>query len=233
MNVLGIIPARGGSKRVPRKNIKPLGGIPLIGHTIKAAKSSQLLTDFLVSTDDEEITEVAKELGAPVPFIRPSELAQDTVGDRPVLIHALNWYIENTGKKIDAICLLRPTSPFRNAEHIDAGIEKLRTSNADSVRSMTKVEGVHHPYWMFKEEDNKAVGVVEGVSIEKYYQSQLLPPVYRLNGCVDLIRTEILLDANKPLYGTYMNILETPEKAALDIDTLEDFEYCEWLISKG
>lgn len=232
MNVLGIIPARGGSKRVPRKNIKPLGGVPLIGYTIKAAQFSNLLTDFIVSTDDEEIAAVAKELGAKVPFIRPEELAGDAVGDRPVLIHALNWYTENTGKQIDAICLLRPTSPFRTSALIDAGIELLQTTNADAVRSMTKVEGVHHPYWMFKEDNGLATGVVDGISIDKYYQSQLLPPVYRLNGCVDLIRTETLLYLEGPLYGKSMKILETPEKEALDIDTHEDFEYCEWLISK-
>lgn len=232
MNVLGIIPARGGSKRVSQKNIKALGSKPLIAYTIEAAKMAQNLSDFIVSTDCELIAEVSLNLGASVPFIRPSELAEDNTSDRPVLIHALKHYLANNPGEIDAVCLLRPTSPFRTSQSIDKGIELLVTSEADSVRSMTKVEGVHHPYWMFKSKNGLAENVVPGVSIDEYYQSQLLPPVYRLNGCVDIIKTEVLLNNDLPLYGKSMQILETDEKESLDIDTLQDFEYCEWLLSR-
>jgi CMP-N,N'-diacetyllegionaminic acid synthase len=232
MNVLGIIPARGGSKRVPQKNIKLLCGKPLIAYTIEAAQQSLNLSNFIVSTDSEAIASLAKEQGASVPFIRPAELAQDATADRPVLIHALEHYLAHNEGIIDAICLLRPTSPFRTAASIDKGIALLKSSGADSVRSMTKVEGVHHPYWMFQSENGSATNVVPGVSIEEYYQSQLLPPVYRLNGCVDLIKTDILLNPDLPLYGNSMQILETAEHESLDIDTLEDFEYCEWLMSR-
>ncbi|MGB1103631.1 MAG: cytidylyltransferase domain-containing protein [Crocinitomicaceae bacterium] len=233
MKILGIIPARGGSKRVPRKNIKDLGGLPLIAYTIKAVKDAKFIADCIVSTEDEEIAAVAQKHGANVPFVRPVELSGNQMGDRPVLIHALETYEALTNLKFDAICLLRPTSPFRTGALIDAGIQKLIETKADSVRSMTKVEGVHHPYWMFQEENGKAKGVVPGISIETYYQSQLLPPVFRLNGCVDLIRKENLRDENGPLYGENMAILETPEKESIDIDTPEDFAYCEWLINEG
>ncbi len=232
MNVLGIIPARGGSKRVPKKNIKTLGSKPLIAYTIEAAKASINLTDFVISTDSEEIAAVAKNYGAKVPFIRPSELALDATSDRPVLIHALKHYLANNEVEIDAICLLRPTSPFRTAASINKGIALIESSGSDSVRSMTKVEGVHHPYWMFQSNDGLATGVVPNVSIEKYYQSQLLPPVFRLNGCVDIIKTEVLLNEKLPLYGNSMQILEIDERESLDIDTQQDFEYCEWLISR-
>ena len=232
MKILGIIPARGGSKRVPRKNIKSLGGIPLIAHTLNAVAESNLLFDCIVSTEDDEIVTVVKKYGGNAPFKRPTELAGDQMGDRPVLIHALEWYEKNTNETVDAICLLRPTSPFRSGAIIDRGIQKLIESKADSVRSMTKVEGVHHPYWMFKADQGLAEAVVPGVSIDEYYQSQLLPTVFRLNGCVDLIRKDVLLNEEGPLYGEKMAILETSEKESLDIDTLEDFEYCEWLIDR-
>lgn len=231
MKVLGIIPARGGSKRVPGKNIKMLGGKPLIAHTIEAVKQSLLIDDFIVTTDDVKIAEVAEQFGAKAPFIRPSDLSSDSIGDRPVLIHALNWYLGNVSSDIDAICLLRPTSPFRTSQMIDDGISKLRSFSCDSVRSMTRVEGVHHPYWMFKKGDNGTQPVIENVSIDKFYQSQLLPPIFRLNGMVDLIKVATLLDEKSTLYGNQMEILETPEGMSIDIDTLNDFEYCEWLMS--
>lgn len=232
MNVLGIIPARGGSKRILNKNIKLLDGIPLIGHTINIAKQSDFLVDCLVSTDSDIIAETASKLGGKVPFLRPADMAEDDTGDRPFLIHALNWYEANNDIIIDAVCLLRPTSPFRTADLIEAGIKLLISSKSDSVRSMTKVNGVHHPYWMFREEEGLAKNLIDGVSIEKYYQSQLLPMAYRLNGCVDLITAKCLRDENSPLYGHNMKILETSEKEGLDIDTPEDFEYCEWLMTK-
>ena len=232
MNVLGIIPARGGSKRVPNKNIKPLHGTPLIGYTIAVAKKASKLTTTVISTDSQAIADVATNIGGNVPFLRPQEMATDTSGDRQFLIHALQWYQDHHQIKIDAVCLLRPTSPFRTSALIDKGIELLQQSGCDSVRSMTLVEGVHHPYWMFREEEGLAQNFIDGLSIEKFYQSQLLPKAYRLNGCVDIIKTEVLLDSTKPLYGNKMKVLDCSEKEGLDIDTLDDFDYCEWLMSK-
>lgn len=233
MKVLGIIPARGGSKRVPGKNVKLLNGVPLIGYSINAAKKSKKLFDTIVSTDDEDIAEVAVRMGGKAPFLRPKEMSVDRSGDRAFLIHALRWYEEAHQVKIDAVCLLRPTSPFRSATLIDKGVDILEQKKCDSVRSMTEVFGVHHPYWMFKEENGSAENLMPDVTIEKYYQSQLLPPVFRLNGCVDLIKSTILLDESEALYGQDMKILKTSEKEALDIDTFADFNYCEWLMKNN
>ena len=232
MKVLAIIPARGGSKRVIDKNTKLLNGKPLISYTINAAKASELLFDIIISTDSNQIADVAQKHGGKVPFLRPKEFAADSSGDRDYLIHALTWYQNELNVKIDAVCILRPTSPFRTAELIDKGIELLENSSCDSIRSMSIVSGVHHPYWMYKEENSFAKGIIDGISIEQYFQSQLLPDVYRLNGCVDIIKSDCLLNLEKNLYGTNIKILETPKKQDLDIDTPEDFEYCEWLMTK-
>ncbi len=231
MKVLGVIPARGGSKRVPGKNIKELGGKPLINYTIAATQESELLFDFIVSTDDDEIASTAKAAGAKVPFLRPAELSEDKIGDKPVLEHALAWYEENHGE-IDAICLLRPTSPFKTANIIDEAIAMLEANGCDSIRTMTKVEGVHHPYWMYKDVEGLAQGVFKGISVQEYYQSQLLPLVYRLNGVVDVMKKETLLSGNN-IYGNNIKILEISERESMDIDTQEDFEYCEWLIKNS
>jgi CMP-N,N'-diacetyllegionaminic acid synthase len=231
MKVLGVIPARGGSKRVPGKNIKELAGKPLINYTIAAAQGSELLFDFIVTTDDEGIANTAKEAGAKVPFLRPAELSGDKVGDKPVLEHALEWYEANHGE-IDAICLLRPTSPFKTSSIIDEAIAMLEANGCDSIRTMTKVEGVHHPYWMYKDVDGVASGVIDGISVQEYYQSQLLPPVFRLNGVVDVMKKETLISSDN-IYGDSTKILEITEQQSMDIDTPEDFEYCEWLMRKN
>lgn len=227
-SVLGVIPARSGSKRLPGKNIMPLAGKPLIQYTIDAAKNSELLTHCIVSTNDEEIAQVARECGGNAPFLRPDDLATDTTPDRPYLKHAVEWFEKENGFRPDAVALLRPTSPFKTAEMIDKGITKLRDSGADSLRSMTLVEGVHHPYWMFNQtETGLATPFDPENSIEKYNRSQLLPPLYRLNGVVDFMLTSVLFDDSKRLYGDSMQVLEISEEAALDIDTEIDFRKCE------
>ena len=135
MDILGIIPARGGSKGIPGKNIKMIAGKPLIEWTIEAAKKSKLLTRVIVSTDDEKIAEVAKQYGAEVPFLRPKDIAQDLSTDVEFLIHALDWLKANQGYEPEIIVRLPPTSPLRTAAHIDEGIKKLMdTPEADAVR---------------------------------------------------------------------------------------------------
>jgi CMP-N-acetylneuraminic acid synthetase len=112
-------------------------------------------------------------------------------------------------------------------------VEYFNEIGADSVRSVTRVEGVHHPYWMFKRDENGVVvPAVDGVSIEEYYQSQLLPPVFRLNGVVDVISKEVVLNTSLPLYGRNMEVFELEESVSVDIDTEEDFKYCEWLMQQ-
>jgi len=233
MKVLGIIQARSGSKRVANKNIRLLNGKPLIQYTIEAANGSSKLEKFIVSTNSKEIADLAKAIGAEVPFIRPVEIAEDSTPDRPVLIHAIQWLKKNENYTPDAIALLRPTSPFKTPEIIDNAIKLLNDTGADSVRTVTKVQGVHHPYWMYiKGKKNKAETLLPDFKIGNYYQSQLLPPVFRLNGCVDIIKAEIILNGSLPLYGNDMRIFEIPEELSMDIDTELDLEICEMLMRR-
>jgi CMP-N,N'-diacetyllegionaminic acid synthase len=134
--VLAVIPARGGSKRLPRKNIMQLNGHPLIAYTIKAAQDAAKLTDFLVSTDDEEIAEVARNYGAPVPFLRPAEIAGDSLGNAAVIRHSMEFMVAETGANYDILILLQPTCPIRSAEHIDQAVEMLWNSPLDTLASV-------------------------------------------------------------------------------------------------
>ncbi|MCI5057526.1 MAG: acylneuraminate cytidylyltransferase family protein [Flavobacteriales bacterium] len=232
MRVLGIIPARGGSKRVRDKNIRLLNQKPLIAYTIEAAQKSKLLNSFIVSTDSIAIKKVAEEYEAEVPFMRPEELSNDTAGDRSVILHALEFLENSRNEQFDAVVYLRPTSPFKTGDMIDDLIRLLEKEDVDSVRSMTKAEGIHHPYWMFWKEDNGLARPFDpNNSINKFYQSQLLPDVYHLNGVVDGIKTSVIKDDQLNLYGSNMQILEIEPESAMDIDTEFDLKVCECLLN--
>ena len=166
MNVLGIIPARGGSKRVINKNIRDLAGKPLISFTIKAALGSKLINRLIVSTDNEEIAEIAKRYGAEVPFLRPASLAQDDTPDQPVFQHALKSLSKQDGYEPDIVLNLRPTTPFKTPKTIAKVIEKMRETKADIVRTMSPVESVNHPYWMYNmKSDCKTVPFLDTINI--------------------------------------------------------------------
>ncbi len=229
MNVLGIIPARQGSKRVKNKNIRLLDGKPLIQYTIEAAAKSKLLSRFIVTTDSTEIRDIVLEAGADAPFLRPEKLADDVTPDRPVLTHAMQWLEEHQGFKADIVVLLRPTTPFKTPEIIDGVIQMLIDHpEADSVRTMTEAESVHHPFWMYKiGENNKAEQLLPEYPIDQYNQSWQLPPIYRLNGVVDAMRASVILDPNKTLYGDDMRVHKVSDVNSLDIDTELDFKICE------
>ena len=229
---LGIIPARGGSVRVPKKNIRSLGGKPLIAYTIEAAAAATLLDRVIVSTDDEEIAEVARSSGADVPFMRPAELAAEDTPDTPVFIHALNWLAEAEGFYPELLVNLRPTTPFKTGGIIDEVISVALRTGADVVRTVTRTHGVHHPYWMFTlEEDGLAHPVLPGVNLNTYYQSQLLPSVYRLNGVVDAMRVSIIKSGDS-LSTQQVQTVEVSELMAVDIDTELDFRFCELLLEE-
>ncbi|MBL4752373.1 MAG: acylneuraminate cytidylyltransferase family protein [Flavobacteriales bacterium] len=233
MKIVGIVSARAGSKRVPNKNIKPLHGKPLIGYTIEAALASTLLDRVIVSTDGAEIADVAASFGAAIPFMRPDALAQDDTPDKPVFRHALEWLKNNDGYAADAVVILRPTTPFKTAALIDEVIAYYQSTGAGSVRTVTKAEGVYHPYWMYnKDADGRASSFVEGVDISQYYQSQLLPDAFRLNGVVDIVNAAIVSDDSDSLYGDDMRIYEIPEAVSMDIDTEMDFKICESIMEK-
>jgi CMP-N-acetylneuraminic acid synthetase len=230
MNVLGIIPARGDSKRVPGKNIRLLAGKPLIVYTIEAALKANSIDRLIVSTDDREIADISKQYGAEVPFLRPSELAEDTVPDQPVFVHTLQWLKEHESYEPDTIMHLRPTTPFKKPQTIDNVAQKMIDTHADVVRTMTRVEGVHHPYWMYRLSDDKhAVPFMDDIKISDFFQRQLLPPVYRINGVVDAIKTNVIYDGNI-LDNTNMKAVVISEKESIDIDTEFDFKMCEHVI---
>lgn len=197
--ILAIVPARSGSKSIPQKNIKLLARKPLIAYTIEEAKKSKYISRIVVSTDSEQIAEIAKNLGVEVPFLRPKELAEDNVQDLPVFKHALEWLKNKEGYTPDVIVHLRPTAPLRKSKHIDKGIKILiEHPEADSVRSVYPAP--KHPLKMWKIEDGYLVPFIpeEAYNIKEAYNypRQKLPPAYVQNGSVDVIRTKTILEKN-------------------------------------
>lgn len=227
--ILAIIPARGGSKRVPEKNIRNLAGRPLIAYTIEHSKSSKYINRVIVSTDSEDIARVAREYGAETPFLRPLELAQDNTPDFPVFEHALAWLKENDNYVPDVIVQLRPTSPLREVADVDAAIELLLAHpEADSVR--TVIEPQSSPYKMYRVAEN---GFVEPLMRSLELASspdQKLPHVYRHIGTADVIWAKTLL-GKKHISGE--NILPlVVKKAYSGINTTDDWQYYEFLFSQ-
>jgi CMP-N,N'-diacetyllegionaminic acid synthase len=227
---LGIIPARGGSKGVPRKNIRQLAGKPLIAWTIEVALACPSLERVIVSTDDQEIAEIARQYGAKVPFIRPAELAQDDTPDLPVYLHALSWLVEHKGYRPDIVVWLRPTTPLRMVKDIETVMELLVESKADCVRSVCLTE--HHPYWMKRLDGDRLVPFVSGSDERRYYRRQLLPPVYRLNGMVDAVRCGTV-NERESLFGGDMRGYVVPTERSIDLDSELDFTLAELLMQKG
>ena len=151
MNILAIIPARAGSKSVPHKNIRMIGGKPMLAHSINHAKASNYINRVIVSTDSEAYADIAREYGAEVPFIRPEEYATDTALDYDVFLHALTWLKEQEGYEADIVVQLRPTYPIRDVKDIDNMIQLLLDCpNADSVRSMAKATEIPYKMWLKK-----------------------------------------------------------------------------------
>lgn len=230
--VLGIIPARGGSKGVPRKNIKPLLGKPLIAYTIEEAFKSRYIKRLIVSTDDEEISEVAKAYGADVPFLRPSDLAEDHVTDLPVFQHALKYLRQTEGYRPNIIAHLRPTAPLRTHDHIDQGIELLVSSRADSVRSVCIAP--KHPCKMWKFEGQDIVPFLpKAICGEEAYNlpRQSLPSVYIQNGSVDVAWWNTIMEKNSMTGKRIVGMLMKTEDS-VNIDTEVDFLVAEVLLKK-
>lgn len=227
MKILAIIPARGGSKGVPGKNIKFLGGKPLLAYTSEIALQSKLLTEVIVSTDDEQIIEVANNLGLKVPFVRPLELAKDDTPTIDVIIHALKWY-QNQGVLFDAICLLQVTSPFRTLEFLDKAIIKFVESGCDSLVSVQKVPHEYNPHWVFEEnsEGNLQLATGENQIIPR---RQELPVAYHRDGSIYITKTEVLL-ATRSLYGKSIGFIVSDSDFYVNIDTLQDWEKAEEMI---
>lgn len=228
-NNLVIIPARGGSKGVPKKNIRLLNGKPLIAWTIETALRTSSLTRIVVSTDDDHIARIAGEYGAEIPFMRPSELAQDDTPDLPVYLHALSWLAQHQNCHPDIVVWLRPTSPLRSSEDIENAIRILNETGADCVRSVCLTE--HHPYWMKKLDGDRLVPFMDGIDDRKYYRRQLLPPAYRLNGAVEVIRCQKVIE-NGQLYGGNLAGYIMPPDRSLDLDGEMDFALAEMVLQR-
>ena len=224
---LAIVPARGGSKGLPRKNLLPLAGKPLICWTIEQARAAASLDRVIVSTDDAEIAAVAREAGAAVPFMRPAELAGDDTPDLPVLAHALAWLSEHEGLDPDVVVWLRPTSPLRTASDIDATVELLETRSARCVRSVCLTE--HHPAWMYTM-SGEELELFE-VPCGPYLRRQDLPAVYRPNGAVDVIRRDAV-PGEGALFVTPALGYVMPHERSVDIDDAVDFDLAGLLLER-
>lgn len=225
--------ARGGSKSIPKKNIKLLGGKPLIAYTIEKAKAAKYIDRLILSTDDLEIAEVAKQYGCEVPFMRPKELAEDSTQDYPVVEHALKWLKENENWQPDFIVHLRPTHPFRKTSDIDKGIEMLaENTEADAVWTVGRPPVT--PYKMFHISHGgflKPALIVAGEKESFNWPRQKLPVVYNHYGQVDVTRYSTVMN-KKSMCGE--NILPLfLEGEIIDIDSPLDWEFAEFLIQKG
>lgn len=219
MNIVTVIPARGGSKGIPKKNIIDLNGIPLIGYTIQYSLNCPLVNKTIVSTDSQEIARISEELGAEVPFIRPKEIAKDLTPDFPVMLHALNEIEKSTNQIVDFIVLLRPTSPFRPKGLIEQGIKLISEINeADSVRAV--MESNQHPYRQWKSNSRFITGYETSVHEPYNLPRQVLPKVFFQTGDIEIIRRSTLLKGS--VSGKKILPLEINPEDVLDIDTLKD-----------
>ena len=223
-----MITARGGSKGIPGKNIKLLGGKPLLAYSIEAAKKSKLITHLIVSTDNKKIAEVAKKFGGEVPFMRPKELAEDKTPHVPVMKHAIEFMEKKFGIVFDYVVILQPTSPFRLVEDIDDTITKLLGSDADSAVSLMAVDNAYNPIKLKK---------LEGDKVLPYYlpepeglRHQDFPKVYKRSSAVYVMRRDLLMKDNK-LYGDKIVGYIVPAERSIDIDTPFEWFRAEWMLN--
>lgn len=229
MNSLAIIPARGGSKRFPKKNIKILNGKPLIVWTIEAALQSGYFDTVMVSTDCNEIAKVSRDAGAEVPFMRSAELSQDDSTSVDVALHSLEYY-GRKGDEFGAFMLLQPTSPLRTAQHIVDAFSLLKAKNADAVISVCKCE--HSPLWSNTLDESWDMSQFIRPDL-RGLRSQDLPDYYRLNGAIYLIKTGEFLNAKAFLLSSNVVAYNMLSTASIDIDDELDFIISQELMKKG
>ena len=230
MRVLGLIPARGGSKGIPRKNIRLLCGKPLLHYTTEAALAARHLSRVILSTEDEEIAEVGRRGGVEVPFLRPPELAEDETPMLPVVQHTIRW-MEEQGEYFDAVCLLQPTNPLRRAEDIDGAIELLQQSGADSVISFFDVGEKHPARMKYISSDGRVIDPPFAEKVEGQ-RRQDLPKLYLREGSIYLTRRNVLMEKNS-FKGDDCRAWIIPEVRACNIDTPFDLFIAEQLLSSG
>ena len=231
--VLALIPARGGSKSIPRKNIRLFAGYPLIAYSIAAGKAAENVTRVMVSTDDAEIASIAKDYGAEIPFLRPDELSQDDTPDLPVFQHALTWLGEQEDYHPDILIQLRPTSPFRRKEHIDRAIQRLvNHPGADSIR--TVCVPFQNPFKMWRIGDDGLLHPLLTVDLPEPYNlpRQVLPEVYWQTGYVDAAWADTIQGKNSMTGDNILPMVIGAEEW-IDIDSQDDWRRAERLLEDG
>ena len=235
MEILAIIPARGGSKGLPRKNVLPLLGHPLIAYSVLAAKESKFITRTIVSTDDAEIAMVCKQYGAEVPFMRPTEIAEDWSVDLEVFTHALQWLKDNEGYIPDIVIQLRATSPIRLTGLIDTCIQKLIDNPAaDSLRIITPTPITPYKMWVVEDEAKPMKPLLSLAGVDEPFNQlrQTLPKVYWQIGTLDVIRTNVITEQKRMSGNTILHHI-VDNSLAVDIDDIGSFDKAAEVISKG
>ncbi|MBW9155776.1 acylneuraminate cytidylyltransferase family protein [Clostridium sp. FP2] len=224
---LAIIPARGGSKGIPNKNVMAICGKPLIAYTIEAGKKSKYIDEIIVSTDSDVIKVIAQQYGAVVPFLRPEELSSDSAKSIDVVIHAIDFY-KNNNIDFDYVILLQPTSPLRTFEHLDKAIEKIIESNRTSLVSVCEAE--ENPILMRNIENDKLKEVIsfEGTNLRR----QDLPTFYIFNGALYINSTDMLVDEKKFVNEDTIPYVMDKE-SSVDIDTMLDARLVELIIKES
>jgi len=239
MKVVAIIPARGGSKSIPKKNIYPILGKPLIAYTIESALQSKLIDRVIVSTDDKEIAKIAKKYGAEVPFVRPKNLAGDKTPDLPVFQHAITWLKENEKYEPDLVVQLWATSPVRLPKDIDKAIKQIqKKSHADSLRSITTPSQT--PFKMWRSDKS---GYLKPI-LEKEYAPhfrkkikpyelprQSLPKTFIQTGYISIIRPKIITEQNS-MFGKNILLFFHDPNLYTEFDSLKDLFHCEFVIKE-
>jgi YrbI family 3-deoxy-D-manno-octulosonate 8-phosphate phosphatase len=233
--ILAIIPARGGSKGIPRKNIRLFAGHPLIAYSIASGLQAETVTRVLVSTDDEEIARIAGQYGAQVPFLRPSELAADKTPDLPVFAHALNWLAEHENYQPEAVVQLRPTSPIRPTAMVDNAVRQLLAHpKADSVRGVISAREIPFKMWLIDDLNKPMTPLMEVPGVDEPFNAprQILPHAYWHTGQIDVIRPATILQKNSMSGKTVMPVI-LDERYTTDLDTPDEWARAEWLAING
>jgi CMP-N,N'-diacetyllegionaminic acid synthase len=233
LRVLAVVPARGGSKGIPRKNLQLLGGKPLVAHAVETGLAAARVDRVVCSTDDAQIADIARAAGAEVPFLRPAELAQDSSEDWPVFMHVLDWFDRQVGWPPDLIVNLRPTSPLRTPRHVDDAIGLLLETGADSVKAVCLARQHPHKMWL-RQADGR---------IEPYLKTAMrlsrgpdvpraeLEDIYWQNGVVDVTRREVILE-QRVMIGRRVAGLVTEPADSIDIDTPLDLALAELVLTR-
>lgn len=229
LDILGLVPARGGSKGIPGKNLRQVGGKSLVARAVESGLGSRLVGRVILSTDSEAIAEAGKLAGAEVPFLRPAELSRDDTPSSAVVIHTLEWLEKNGGTRPDILVLLQPTAPLRRGRHVDEALELLISSGARAVVSVARVPGHLHPAWQFSIRDGALHPFLEGSRLPTRRQD--LPPTYTRNGAVYAAWTQAWLDGSLASWQGAVPYVMEPEDS-VNVDGPEDLALAEFFLAR-